>query len=417
MDAGQISADTSTPIGGGERAYIGDVVVTRQNDRRLETSVGEPVRNRESWTVEAIATDGSLTVSSNGGSGHVRLHAEYAGEHVRLGYAATEHGNQGDTVTVGIELATVATTQRGLYVGVTRGREDNKILVVTDSHDLAEARDILERVLASDRSDVPATTQRRRLAEMDTRPAAHPKPHEPRPEVPPWFGDLCIRVGQSLVEAQSAFRDDERRSLEMRDRLDRATLELAKADAAFEPFRPSLEAANAEVEAAQRAVWGPNNRAMSAKGFKKRALLREAYAASKTLDVARAAQSEVQAQAASAKNRFVDASRDVHQIESSVRSAHASINWEGHEDRIEWFAELEDSLDTWHRWASGRPVAEKDVAAAVEILRSASASSGDKGSQLLAKTIEVWAVDHGLALTLDLEPTTPEMSHDFGIEL
>ena len=173
IEAGQLSIDRASAIGGGEQAHIGDVVVTRQNDRRLETNLGEPVRNRESWTVEAIAGDGSLTVSSNAGSGQVTLPVEYARQHVRLGYAATEHGNQGDTVTVGIELATVATTQRGLYVGVSRGREDNKILVVTEGHDLAEARDILERILASDRADIPATTQRRRLAEMDcsTEPA------------------------------------------------------------------------------------------------------------------------------------------------------------------------------------------------------------------------------------------------------
>jgi len=202
----------------------------------------------------------------------------------------------------------------------------------------------------------------------------------------------------------------------MRDRLDRATLELAKADAAFEPFRPSLEMANAEVEAAQRAMWGPNSRAMSAKGFKKRALLREADAASKTLDVARAAQSEVQAQAAPAKNRFVDASRDVHQIESSVRSAHASINWEGHEDRIEWFTDLGQSLDTWQQWAARRPVGDTAVAAAVENLRNASAS-GDPGWELLATTIEGWAIDRGLNLGPYMEPTAPQISHDFGIEL
>lgn len=59
------SAGGAASIGGGETAHIGDVVVTRRNDRRLETSGREPVRNRESWTVERIGDDGSLTVSSN----------------------------------------------------------------------------------------------------------------------------------------------------------------------------------------------------------------------------------------------------------------------------------------------------------------------------------------------------------------
>ena len=43
----------------------GDVVATRRNDRRLITTAGEPVRNRETWTVTAIHTDGDLTVTQD----------------------------------------------------------------------------------------------------------------------------------------------------------------------------------------------------------------------------------------------------------------------------------------------------------------------------------------------------------------
>lgn len=88
----------------------------------------------------------------------------YVAEHVRLGYAATEHGNQADTVTTGIQLVTAATTRRGLYVGATRGRVENLMLVVTEEPDIDEARDVLERALFADPVDVPATTQRRNLA-------------------------------------------------------------------------------------------------------------------------------------------------------------------------------------------------------------------------------------------------------------
>jgi hypothetical protein len=125
------------------------------------------VRNRELWTVTDVGADGSLTVSRRTGRGAVVLSAEYVAEHVRLGYAATEHGNQSDTVTVGTQLVTAATTRRGLYVGATRGRTENIILVVTAAPDLDETRDILERVLVADPVDVPATTQRRNLAIAD----------------------------------------------------------------------------------------------------------------------------------------------------------------------------------------------------------------------------------------------------------
>jgi hypothetical protein len=48
----------------------------------------------------------------------VTLPPDYVRQHVRLGYAATEHGYESDTVTAGIELASAATTRRGLYVAV-----------------------------------------------------------------------------------------------------------------------------------------------------------------------------------------------------------------------------------------------------------------------------------------------------------
>ena len=181
---------TSTPtwrvaIGGGEHAHPGDVVATRRNDRHLVTDAGEAVRNRELWTVTDTRPDGELTVTHLSGHGTVTLPAEYARHHVRLGYAATEHGNQSDTVTASTELVTPATTRRGLYVGVTRGQQDNTIRVVTDTHDLDEARDVLEAVLATDRADLPAVTQRRQLDA-----AVPPAPTlRPRCVVPSWFDD------------------------------------------------------------------------------------------------------------------------------------------------------------------------------------------------------------------------------------
>ncbi len=41
-----------------------------------------------------------------------------------------------------------------VYVAMTRGRDDNRVYVVTDTHDMSDARDVLERIVASDRADV-----------------------------------------------------------------------------------------------------------------------------------------------------------------------------------------------------------------------------------------------------------------------
>ena len=151
-------------VAGHERVFVGDQVVTRRNDRTLRTDRDEPVRNRDRWTVEQIGRDGSLTVAHNGNQGTVTLPIDYVREHVRLGYAATAHGNQGDTVDVGLAVVTAATSHRSLYVGATRGRHENRLLVVAD--DLDEARDVLEQVLTNDRADVPAVVRRRELLEQ-----------------------------------------------------------------------------------------------------------------------------------------------------------------------------------------------------------------------------------------------------------
>jgi conjugative relaxase-like TrwC/TraI family protein len=149
-------------VAGGETAAVGDHVVTRRNDRALRTDRGEPIRNRDRWTVTAVHRDGSLTVSHAGGHGTAVLPAEYTAGHVRLGYAATAHGHQGDTVDVSLAVITEATSPRSLYVAATRGRDENRLFVVTDEAD--QARDVLERVLANDRADLPAVAQRRNLA-------------------------------------------------------------------------------------------------------------------------------------------------------------------------------------------------------------------------------------------------------------
>jgi hypothetical protein len=104
LTAGDLDPSTAVPIDGGEHAYVGEIVATRRNHRGLVTERGEPVRNRDLWIVVATHPDGALTVSHLGGHGSVTLLAGYTREHVRLGYAATEHGHQGDTVDVAIAL-------------------------------------------------------------------------------------------------------------------------------------------------------------------------------------------------------------------------------------------------------------------------------------------------------------------------
>ena len=61
-----------------------------------------------------------------------------------------------------VGVVTAATTHRSLYVATTRGRVENRILVVADEP--GQARDVLEQILTNDRADAPAVAQRRHLA-------------------------------------------------------------------------------------------------------------------------------------------------------------------------------------------------------------------------------------------------------------
>jgi hypothetical protein len=213
-ELGQIG-ERGVRIGGGETAAPGDVVVTRRNDRAIRTDRREPVRNRERWTVIGSGRDGSLTVSRMQGHGTVTLPPDYAREHVRLGYAATAHGHQGDTVDVGMMIATEATTHRSLYVGATRGRLENRFLVVTD--DPTEVRDILEQVLSNERADVPAVAQRRNLARQvhsaeHRVAAAHQAVEDARRRAEPFLRPL--RAAEAEVRHADEAVRTERRALE-----------------------------------------------------------------------------------------------------------------------------------------------------------------------------------------------------------
>ncbi len=164
VERNDLDPATATQIADGV-AMVGDVVATRQNDRRLRTTTGDSVRNRHRWTVTDTNGDG-VTVTRFDGHGTITLPTEYVRRHVELAYATTEHGAQGETADRSITLATNATSGRNLYVGMTRGRTDNTALVVTETDDLAEAISILEAAIALDRADIPAVAQRRALAKQ-----------------------------------------------------------------------------------------------------------------------------------------------------------------------------------------------------------------------------------------------------------
>ena len=228
--------------------HVGDVITTRRNQRLLRTSCGDSVRNRDYWTINAITNNGDLTVTRIDGHGTITLPHNYVAEHVQLGYAATEPGNQSDTATASITLATPATTCRGLYVAVTRGQRENLICVVTDTHDVADAIDVLEHILATDRADHPATRTRRELT-ATTPPAPT---LTPRCEIPDWFTDLHQHARQQLANARADAAAQQQRDIELQQRIDQLTQQLADLEPHCTPHDHAIARITSDLHQAQQ---------------------------------------------------------------------------------------------------------------------------------------------------------------------
>jgi ATP-dependent exoDNAse (exonuclease V) alpha subunit len=145
----------------GSQVFAGDQIATRQNDHRLLSSRGERVRNRQSWTVEEVRPDGSLTVVDPE-RGRVVLPTGYVARHVELGWAVTAYGNQGVTADIGMCVVEPSMNRAALYVGMTRGREHNEAVVLDDTGK-ADPAEVLEAVLARPLPGETAHAVRNRL--------------------------------------------------------------------------------------------------------------------------------------------------------------------------------------------------------------------------------------------------------------
>ncbi|WP_104168924.1 MobF family relaxase [Arthrobacter sp. SX1312] len=151
----------------GLRAYTGDTVVTRKNDRTLQVNQGKDfVKNNDVWTVEKVTADPTanpaadaaageerqrITLRHAGHRGRITVDAGYLHEHGQLGYAATVHRAQGATVDTAHAILDDRTDRAGAYVAATRGRETNLLYVALgDDNDQAVTRDsVLSTITAN----------------------------------------------------------------------------------------------------------------------------------------------------------------------------------------------------------------------------------------------------------------------------
>ena len=113
----------------GNQASVGDVIITRSNDRRLRLTATDWVKNGDRWTITRVDRGGGLTVRHNRSQRTVRLPDDYVSTSTGLGYATTIHSAQGVTADTMHGLLTGQESRQQLYTMLTRGRHANHIYV------------------------------------------------------------------------------------------------------------------------------------------------------------------------------------------------------------------------------------------------------------------------------------------------
>ncbi|MFI6129455.1 MobF family relaxase [Micromonospora sp. NPDC051141] len=133
LRAGLVRTGPAVRLRDGNHASVGDIIVTRRNDRRIGAG-GAFVANRDQWRIDAVTRDGQLQVTNLRTYAGAVLPAAYVARHVQLAYALTVDSLQGQTVHTARALVDENTTLARLYVMLTRGHTLNEAYVVTDDH-------------------------------------------------------------------------------------------------------------------------------------------------------------------------------------------------------------------------------------------------------------------------------------------
>lgn len=128
LATGQINEGPGATLRDGLTAHVGDVVVTRKNNRRMSLNQGKDfVKNNDVWTVTGVHEDGSLSVKHRDHAGSTTLPGAYVQESTMLGYASTIHRTQGMTCDTTHAMLSSGLTRSLAYVAASRGRESNHL--------------------------------------------------------------------------------------------------------------------------------------------------------------------------------------------------------------------------------------------------------------------------------------------------
>jgi hypothetical protein len=154
----------------GNQGSVGDVIITRTNNRRLRLAANDWVKNGDRWTITRVGRRGDLTVRHNRSHLTTRLPVDYVRASTGLGYATTIHGAQGASADTMHGLVTGQESRQQLYTMLSRGRAANHLYLQVvgdgDPHSLIRPdtisprtpTELLEQILARDATPTSATT-------------------------------------------------------------------------------------------------------------------------------------------------------------------------------------------------------------------------------------------------------------------
>ena len=142
---GRVAGTDTAELADGNVADVGDLIVARQNIRVAAGEYRRWLANRDVLRIDAWDGRGRGRVAlvrrvtgRDPGSGRVRWSAPFAlpeayiGEHAELAYAGNVHVAQGRTVDTAYLVVDDTAGREALYVGMSRGREQNTACVVTE---------------------------------------------------------------------------------------------------------------------------------------------------------------------------------------------------------------------------------------------------------------------------------------------
>jgi AAA domain/TrwC relaxase len=215
----------------GNLAQVGDWIQARLNDRLIAAG-GQWLANRDVLQITRIYGHGRnrqiqarRRLPDGTWATRFTLPARYAGKSATLGYASTIYAAQGRTVDVGFGLVTQGMNREALYVAATRGRQENRLHVVTGperSERQGAPETVLAQALSTPAAEQSATAELAAAMDYNDHPAR-----------------LLYLYSEIIAPERSAQLDEE-----FRARLERSDFARYLRD----PVRPVLHRAVREVQ-------------------------------------------------------------------------------------------------------------------------------------------------------------------------